>query len=90
MQSYAVRKSPRFIKQGADRFQPLGGPHDAVADARLVLERPRQMEATVPRRSLLINRVGPGAAFIRQGRTRTGDAGLNVSDSGGRFMNVRL
>lgn len=36
------------LARGAYRNQPLGGPHDAVADARLLLQRLEQMGATVP------------------------------------------
>ncbi|MBD3003865.1 MULTISPECIES: hypothetical protein [unclassified Streptomyces] len=34
------------VKRGAHRSQPLGGPHDAVADARLLIAKLEQMAAT--------------------------------------------
>ncbi|MEU9397909.1 3'-5' exonuclease [Streptomyces sp. NPDC048324] len=47
MEPYAVFKGLWSAKRGAYRFQPLGGPHDAVADARLVFERLRQVAVTM-------------------------------------------
>ncbi|MBQ0888633.1 hypothetical protein KBZ94_27555 [Streptomyces sp. RM72] len=34
------------VKRGAYRNQALGGPHDAVADARLLIAKLEQMAAT--------------------------------------------
>ncbi|MGW1616766.1 3'-5' exonuclease [Streptomyces sp. NPDC002285] len=46
MVPYAVWRGLWSAKRGAYRNQPLGGPHDAVADARLLLQRLEQMAAT--------------------------------------------
>ncbi len=48
MVPYAVWRGLWSAKRGAYRNQPLGGPHDAVADATLVLSRLAEMAATVP------------------------------------------
>ncbi|WP_159025219.1 3'-5' exonuclease [Streptomyces sp. MUSC 125] len=48
MVPYAVWRGLWSIKRGAYRNQPLDGPHDAVADAKLLFERLEQMAATVP------------------------------------------
>ncbi|MGP3691185.1 3'-5' exonuclease [Streptomyces sp. IBSNAI002] len=45
MVPYAVWKGLWSAKRGAYRNQRLGGPHDAVADAQLLLTRLRQMAA---------------------------------------------
>jgi DNA polymerase-3 subunit epsilon len=48
MVPYAVWRGLWSVKRGAYRNQPLGGPHDAVSDALLLLERLREMTASVP------------------------------------------
>jgi DNA polymerase-3 subunit epsilon len=48
MVPYAVWRGLWSIKRGAYRNQPLGGPHDAVADCRLLLAKLEQMGATTP------------------------------------------
>jgi DNA polymerase-3 subunit epsilon len=49
MAPYAVWRGLWSVKRGTYRNQPLGGPHDAVADCRLLLAKLEQMAATVPR-----------------------------------------
>ncbi|MBK3640116.1 3'-5' exonuclease [Streptomyces sp. MBT33] len=44
----AVWRGLWSVKRGAYRNQPLGGPHDAVADCKLLLAKLEQMAATVP------------------------------------------
>ncbi|GAA3084650.1 hypothetical protein GCM10020000_83810 [Streptomyces olivoverticillatus] len=46
MVPYAVWRGLWSVKRGAYRNQPLGGPHDAVADARLLIAKLEQMAAT--------------------------------------------
>lgn len=46
MVPYAVWRGLWSVKRGAYRSQPLGGPHDAVADARLLMAKLEQMAAT--------------------------------------------
>ncbi|WP_327591597.1 3'-5' exonuclease [Streptomyces chartreusis] len=48
MEAYAVFKGLWSASRGAYRFQKLGGPHDAAADARLVFDRLQQIAATIP------------------------------------------
>jgi DNA polymerase-3 subunit epsilon len=48
MVPYAVWRGLWSVKRGAYRNQPLGGPHDAVADARLLIAKLEQMAATPP------------------------------------------
>ncbi|MFJ2110753.1 3'-5' exonuclease [Streptomyces sp. NPDC087850] len=48
MVPYAVWRGLWSVKRGAYRNQPLGGPHDAVADCRLLLAKLEQMGATAP------------------------------------------
>ncbi|MET7458454.1 3'-5' exonuclease [Streptomyces sp. NPDC005574] len=48
MVPYAVWRGLWSVKRGAYRNQPLGGPHDAVADCKLLLAKLEQMAATVP------------------------------------------
>ncbi|MFI9588434.1 hypothetical protein ACIHCQ_43185 [Streptomyces sp. NPDC052236] len=48
MVPYAVWRGQRSVKCGRYRNQPLGGPHDAVADCRVLLVRVERMAATVP------------------------------------------
>lgn len=48
MVPYAVWRGLWSAKRGAYRNQPLGGPHDAVADCKLLLAKLEQMVATVP------------------------------------------
>jgi DNA polymerase-3 subunit epsilon len=43
MAPYAVWRGLWSAKRGSYRNQPLGGPHDAVADCKLLLERLREM-----------------------------------------------
>lgn len=46
MVPYAVWRGLWSVKRGAYRNQALGGPHDAVADARLLMAKLEQMAAT--------------------------------------------
>ncbi|AVI00240.1 3'-5' exonuclease (plasmid) [Streptomyces sp. WAC00288] len=46
MVPYAVWRGLWSVKRGTYRNQPLGGPHDAVADARLLIAKLEQMAAT--------------------------------------------
>ncbi|KAF5990737.1 3'-5' exonuclease [Streptomyces sp. WAC00263] len=48
MVPYAVWRGLWSVKRGAYRNQPLGGPHDAVADCQLLLAKLEQMAAAVP------------------------------------------
>jgi DNA polymerase-3 subunit epsilon len=48
MVPYAVWRGLWSVKRGAYRNQPLGGPHDAVADCKLLLAKLEQMAATAP------------------------------------------
>ncbi|MGW0844248.1 3'-5' exonuclease [Streptomyces sp. NPDC002787] len=48
MVPYAVWRGLWSVKRGAYRNQPLGGPHDAVEDCKLLLAKLEQMAATVP------------------------------------------
>ncbi|MCP9946025.1 3'-5' exonuclease [Streptomyces somaliensis] len=46
MVPYAVWRGLWSVKRGTYRNQPLGGPHDAVADARVLIAKLEQMVAT--------------------------------------------
>lgn len=48
MVPYAVWRGLWSVKRGAYRNQPLGGPHDAVADCQLLLAKLEQMGAAAP------------------------------------------
>ncbi|MGK4909464.1 hypothetical protein [Streptomyces albus] len=44
----AVWRGLWSVKRGAYRDQPLGDPHDAVADCKLLLAKLEQMAQSVP------------------------------------------
>ncbi|MFI5867547.1 hypothetical protein [Streptomyces sp. NPDC051546] len=48
MVPYAVWKGLWSVKRGTYRNQRLGGPHDAVADCRLLLDKLRQVAQALP------------------------------------------
>ncbi|MFG2425698.1 hypothetical protein ACGFWD_42820 [Streptomyces sp. NPDC048448] len=48
MAPYAVWRGLWSVKRGTYRNQPLCGPHDAVADCKLLLAKLEQMAQAVP------------------------------------------
>ena len=48
MASYVVWRGLCSVKRGAYRNQSFGGPHDAVAECKLLLAKLEQMGAAVP------------------------------------------